>query len=189
MDNPESKGRSTGGLVIAAVIVFIALAALVGAFRPQLAQAWSSLNGPSQAQEEAVRAAVERYAEAQDVADSEYAKVKARLNGGIVTERYWSSKEGEDITEGANDDWKSLHLARNQWLAGWSLEECCPDGTARGVAEIGSDWRIYDLEQAPEDLSTPFLEGTYKTGVELVVQVGGWKIAWVEEIKDKDGDG
>jgi hypothetical protein len=187
MDSLERKGRSTGGWIIAAVIGFIALAALVGAFRPQIAQAWGSLTGPSEEQQEDVRTAVERYAEAQDMADGEFSKVRDRLEGGIVTERYWSSEEGSSYAEGEGEGdgtgTISVRFAANRWLAGWSLEECCAEG-ARGVAEIGSDSRMYDLETPDE--STPFLEGSYKLRVELVEQDGRWKVAWVEEIKDGD---
>ena len=173
--------------MIVAVIGLIAAAALAGMFRPQLAQAWGSVSGSTQAQEEEVRLTVERYAQAFDRAggEAEKSKVKARLNDGLVTERYWSTSEGRTVSDAAASDRdSSIYLVSNNWLAGWDLEECCAGGKATGVAEIGNDWRIFDTEQEPEDLSTPFQEGTYRTRVELVEQDGRWKVAWVEEIKD-----
>ena len=178
------EGRRSG-VVIAAVIGLIAAAALAGTFRPQLAQAWGSVSGSTQAQEEEVRLAVERYAQTLDMASGESEKVKARLNDGIVTERYWSSEEGRAISDDA-DDSDSLFLVTNCWLAGWNPEQCCSDGRASGVAEIGQDWRVYDLGQDPEDSSTPLLEGTRKAKIGLIEQDGRWKVDRVEEIKDGD---
>ncbi len=173
-----------GGILIAAAIAAIAVVALAGFFRPQLAQAWGSVTGPSQEQEEDIRAVVERYVEAQDMAGNEFSKVKGRLEDGIVTERFWSSEQGRSFTDNSSleDPVSGIHFAINNRLAGWSLEECCPDGTARGVATTGQDWRVYDLEE-PDD-SSELLDGSYKERIELVEQDGRWRVAGAQEIKD-----
>lgn len=182
MDNTESRSGENrrGGVMIAAVIGLIAVAALAGVLRPQLGQAWASVTGPSEEEREDVRVAVERYVEAQDLVDGEFGHVKPRLENGLVTERYWSSEEGKDWGDTEDTGGISqIRFAQNVRLAVWDLKECCDDG-ASGVAEIASDTRVFDLE-APED-SSPFQEGSYKEKIDLVEQDGRWKIDSAEEV-------
>ena len=171
--------------MIAAVIGLISVAALAGVLRPQLGQAWASVTGPSEEEREDVRAAVERYVEAQDLVDGEFARIKSRLGSGLVTERYWSSEDGETFSDAEDTgDVSQVRFAQNVRLAGWDLKECCDDG-ASGVARVERNSRVFDLD-APEE-SSPFQEGAYEERIELVEQDGQWKIDGAEDIGGEGG--